>query len=427
MDVARYNLMRSIDSQYSSVGGSEGAITPRYGSTGPMYGPSDPMRRPMPVGGYVAPEVFEAQKRMAAERACELDNKYLLLALGRLERRRRDNIQPIFGGTHECTFKCDTIESSVEKGLWVCIASGNIHKCHANCHLASTETHSDSVIDICPIAGVIRTQTLIDFEDALQPLGDGRMSSAISDDKAFSEQVSKLMGSGPLLKPDPLMAANKARRVQMAAEYTTARIVMHKLILSEKRRALDEKNVAKCYQEIGERLMKQRDECRKRGEPILVRDISETILSCVDALRVSTGIVCHGHTMSPQATHELLTALAIRAVALWQAFHTHDVYHVTNGLGGTGTSAPAPADSATKPKEQKRLSLEYHVIAMLYKMKTGVADMKRGIRWLPKVDALENLLPNQKDLASLGFKKPDFSKNETSFQTALFNLYRENH
>lgn len=399
-DIVRYNLVRSLDSRYSSVSDVDGSITPQY--QGGLYDAAG--RRPMPLSvvSVEAQRMREARARMAAERQWELDNKYLLLALARLDRRRRYNTIPVFGGTHECTFKCDTIESSVEKGLWVCIASGNTHKCHSNCELASTETHSDAIVDICPIAGVIRTQALIDFENSLE-FGAGF--------KPLTEQS------------DVKDAAHKKSLVQLSADYTMARTVLHKLMFSEKRRALDALKIAKCYEDIGEELMKYRDSQVKLGMPIELRYMSETILKATDALRSSCGIVCYGHSMSPQATQELLHWLAARAVALWQAFHLYNAYHVTNGLGGSAATALSRIDA--KPKEQKRLSLEYHLIAMLYKMKTGVYDLERGVRWLPKVDALCHLLPNQKDLAALGFKKSDFSKNETSFQTALFNLHRE--
>ena len=463
-DVTEYDVARSLDSQYSSHQ-VPGGITPQYDSPVAHTVLVAATSARLHTAEY-AEQLRQARHKAEARHRHAKDHKYLLLANARWKRlNETPPIPRIDGSTHRCVSSCEGIESTVEPDLWVCVASGNTHRCGSKCNLYIAASNIGRVVDVCPLSGVLasgpyiaddandyteedakfsgrfsierslnptfrRALGLANFSDALEGDGDRPKFDVdggkdAEDDHDTSDDAKKMKPSreekslsmlDALLKtrapPSPAQQRETLRK-QMISENrlltTTARNVMHRLIFSERRRALDEMIISKAYDKLAQEFAKHYETRRKADLPPDCDFLVNRLIETSDSLKLRGGNVRYGQTLGAIETQQLLEKLARLSVALWRAFERNDAWH----LG--------------KEEPHRHPTIEYHTLAVLYASKDGVEMPLTKSRWLTRVPELQRLLPNEKDFGQLGFKKAEYSKNETFFRGALSNFFSREH
>lgn len=439
-EVSEYDVARSLDSQYSSHQ-VPGGITPQY---------SNPIAHTTLIANTAArlqstsyaESLRQARIRAEIRHKRAKDRKYLSLAIARWTRlKETPPIARIDGSTHRCVASCEGIESTVEPDLWVCVASGNIHHCGDKCNFYMTESNAGRVLEYCPLSGIVGSAPHI-VDDAADD--EAKFSGRYTIERSLNPSFRSAMGMEDLLSsaafadPQPVkkhplhvnpmidalaknaMAAAKTPAQQREAMQkrtllenasltNAARNVMHRLIFSEKRRALDELIMARAYDKLAQEFAKHYETRRKSDLPPDCDYLVNRVIDTSDTLKLRGGNVRYGQTLGAIETQLLLGRLARLSVTLWRAFQRHNAW------------------SIGKYEPHRHPTIEYHTLAVLYASKDGVEMPLTKSRWLARVPELQHLLPNEKDFGQLGFKKAEFSKNETFFRGALSNFFSREH
>lgn len=317
--------------------------------------------------------------------------RYTFLALYRAALVEENGIKTVDPRGHECTQECEGVESTIQRGLWICLSSGTLHVCGSSCDLRQTcgVDASHEIAEACPLSGTVFSRELI------------------NDELAFSGNYSVIARS-PFVHEDTnirsvVLCAQTGARIDehtFAAYRNRARVLIQKVICSNDRKKVDRLRVDELYSRLGDTFKTHIDQQSKLGRGPSKNFVCSEFLKLFRAMTSIHGNVEYGNQLQPFETNALIDSIAQRAASLWAVFLARLCH-----------------ESIVARNKNRKPSLDYHVLATLYTMRTGVRS--DGRVWLVRCPALKRLLPAEGDLEKLGFNRQEFGKNMSYFRHAL--------